>query len=465
MSQYLNYFYDICKIPHGSHNEKALSEYLINFAKEHNLKYKTDDVYNVIIYKNGTSKSDKVLALQAHIDMVDEKTIDSNHDFNIDPLDIYEEDGYLKASGTTLGADNGAGVAMILSVLADKTLKHPPLEAIFTVQEETTMEGAFKLNPNDIQARSLINLDSEEEGVSTTTSAGGIDVIFTKDVSYEENSNAAYTLTIGSLLGGHSGADIALERGNAIKLIGRIANEIKDIQLSNIKGGLKVNAIPRDASLTFVSSLNDDEIEKTVQEAVSKIKNELLHSDSNLTYSLNKTTSSKVLSKESSKAILNLLCLIPNGFRHRDLALEGLTTASENVGIVTLDDLRFSLYMSLRSCLQSYIDDMVSELFTLAEVLNFNVRSDNWYPAWDYVDNSPLRNKMCEVFKKVYGKEMLLEGIHAGLECGIFKNKFPDMDIITFGPNIYDCHSPNEKIELSSLERTYGFLIELLNVL
>ena len=465
MSQYLNYFYDICKIPHGSHNEKALSEYLINFAKEHNLKYKTDDVYNVIIYKNGTSKSDKVLALQAHIDMVDEKTIDSNHDFNIDPLDIYEEDGYLKASGTTLGADNGAGVAMILSVLADKTLKHPPLEAIFTVQEETTMEGAFKLNPNDIQARSLINLDSEEEGVSTTTSAGGIDVIFTKDVSYEENSNAAYTLTIGSLLGGHSGADIALERGNAIKLIGRIANEIKDIQLSNIKGGLKVNAIPRDASLTFVSSLNDDEIEKTVQEAVYKIKNELLHSDSNLTYSLNKTTSSKVLSKESSKAILNLLCLIPNGLRHRDLALEGLTTASENVGIVTLDDLRFSLYMSLRSCLQSYIDDMVSELFTLAEVLNFNVRSDNWYPAWDYVDNSPLRNKMCEVFKKVYGKEMLLEGIHAGLECGIFKNKFPDMDIITFGPNIYDCHSPNEKIELSSLERTYGFLIELLNVL
>ena len=397
--------------------------------------------------------------------MVDEKTIDSNHDFNIDPLDIYEEDGYLKASGTTLGADNGAGVAMILSVLADKTLKHPPLEAIFTVQEETTMEGAFKLNPNDIQARSLINLDSEEEGVSTTTSAGGIDVIFTKDVSYEENSNAAYTLTIGSLLGGHSGADIALERGNAIKLIGRIANEIKDIQLSNIKGGLKVNAIPRDASLTFVSSLNDDEIEKTVQEAVSKIKNELLHSDSNLTYSLNKTTSSKVLSKESSKAILNLLCLIPNGLRHRDLALGGLTTASENVGIVTLDDLRFSLYMSLRSCLQSYIDDMVSELFTLAEVLNFNVRSDNWYPAWDYVDNSPLRNKMCEVFKKVYGKEMLLEGIHAGLECGIFKNKFPDMDIITFGPNIYDCHSPNEKIELSSLERTYGFLIELLNVL
>lgn len=465
MSQYLNYFYDICKIPHGSHNEKALSEYLINFAKQHNLRYKTDDVYNVIIYKDGTSKSDKVLALQAHIDMVDEKTIDSNHDFNIDPLDIYEEDGYLKASGTTLGADNGAGAAMILSVLADKTLKHPPLEAIFTVQEETTMEGAFKLNPNDIQARSLINLDSEEEGVSTTTSAGGIDVIFTKDVSYEENSNAAYTLTIGSLLGGHSGADIALERGNAIKLIGRIANEIKDIQLSNIKGGLKVNAIPRDASLTFVSSLNDDEIEKTVQEAVSKIKNELLHSDSNLTYSLNKTTSSKVLSKESSKAILNLLCLIPNGLRHRDLALEGLTTASENVGIVTLDDLRFSLYMSLRSCLQSYIDDMVSELFTLAEVLNFNVRSDNWYPAWDYVDNSPLRNKMCEVFKKVYGKEMLLEGIHAGLECGIFKNKFPDMDIITFGPNIYDCHSPNEKIELSSLERTYGFLIELLNVL
>lgn len=465
MSQYLNYFYDICKIPHGSHNEKALSEYLINFAKEHNLKYKTDAVYNVIIYKDGTSESDKVLALQAHIDMVDEKTPDSNHDFNIDPLDIYEEDGYLKASGTTLGADNGVGVAMILAVLADNTLKHPPLEAIFTVQEETTMEGAFKLNPNNIKASSLINLDSEEEGVSTTTSAGGIDVIFTKDVSYEENKNTAYTLTIGSLQGGHSGADIALERGNAIKLISRIANEIKDIQLCNIKGGLKVNAIPRDASLTFVSSLSDDEINSRVNEAVARIKKELLHSDSNLTYSLNKTTSSKVLSKELSKAILNLLCLIPNGLRHRDLTLDGLTTASENVGIVTLDDSRFSLYMSLRSCLQSYIDEMVNELFTLAEILNFNVKSDNWYPAWDYVDNSPLRTKMCEVFKKVYGKEMLLEGIHAGLECGIFKNKFPNMDIITFGPSIYDCHSPNERIDLSSLERTYKFLIEMLKAL
>ena len=464
MSQYLNYFYDICKIPHGSHNEKAISEYLINFAKKHQLKYKTDDVYNVIIYKEGTHQG-APLALQAHIDMVDEKTPESNHDFNLDAIDVYEENGYLKAKGTTLGADNGAGVAMILAVLADKSLKHPPLEAIFTTQEETTMEGAFKLQEENINARRLINLDSEEEGTSTTTSAGGIDVVFNLDVSYQENSDCAYLLEIGSLLGGHSGADIALERGNALKLIGRIAKEIEDVKISSISGGLKINAIPRDASLLFTTSLSEEELEHRVKDSIDKIKNELLHSDPNLSYSLKKTSATKVLNEESNRAILNLLNLIPNGLRHRDLSLDGLTTASENVGIVNLDDSKFSLYISLRSCLQSYIDDMVSELFTLAKVLNFKVESLNWDPAWDYSDNSPLRDKMCEVFKQVYGKEMILEGIHAGLECGIFKNKFPSMDIITFGPSIYDCHSPSERLDLSSLERTYNFLIELIKQL
>lgn len=465
MSQYLNYFYDICKIPHGSHNEKALSEYLIDFAKKHDLQYKTDDVYNVIIYKNGSKESAKPIALQAHIDMVDEKNSDSSHDFTKDPLEVFEEDGYLKARGTTLGADNGAGVAMILSILADKNLKHPPLEAIFTTQEETTMEGAFKLNSEDIKSRSLINLDSEEEGVSTTTSAGGIDVVFTSDLTYEDNLDNAYILTLSGLKGGHSGADIGLERGNALKLIARIANEIKDIKLCNIEGGLKINAIPRDASLIFTSTLDKYEVEKRVEESFLKIKTELLHSDSDIAYSLTTTKTDKVLSAESTEKILNLLCLIPNGLRHKDESLDGLTTASENVGIVSAQNNQFSLYISLRSCLQSYIDDMVNELFTLASILNFEVKSENWYPAWDYVDKSPLRDKMCEVYKKLYHKEMILEGVHAGLECGIFKNKFPDMDIITFGPSIYDCHSPNEKIELSSFDRTHTFLVELLKEL
>lgn len=461
---YLHYFEEISKIPHGSGNEKQLSDYLCHFARERGLKLEQDKYYNVVIYKPASKgyEGHKPVALQSHIDMVEES--DNDHDFS-KGLEIYTEDGFIKAKDTTLGADDGIGVAMMLAVLDDKTLEHPAIEAIFTTQEETTMEGAFNLKPEYIKARRLINLDGETEGLSTTTSSGGIDVFFTKELKKEANIQKSYKLYITNLSGGHSGAEIHKEKGNAIKILSRILKQLDDINLCSINGGNKINAIPRDASAVFACDKSLQELNHLIFETVVDINNELTHNDNPLEYFLKEEINEFCYSKEDTKSIINLLYLMPTGLRHKAEHLDNLTTASENIGTVNINNDEFNLGISIRGALESYVQDMKSELFTLAEVLNFEVNADNWYPAWDYMDDSKLRDLMCKAYKEASGEEMKLEGVHAGLECGIFKNKFPDMDIVAIGPTIYDCHSPNERIEIASVDRTYKFLKMLLSML
>lgn len=461
---YLHYFEEISKIPHGSGNEKQLSDYLCHFARERGLKLEQDKYYNVVIYKPASKgyEGHKPVALQSHIDMVEES--DNDHDFS-KGLEIYTEDGFIKAKDTTLGADDGIGVAMMLAVLDDKTLEHPAIEAIFTTQEETTMEGAFNLKPEYIKARRLINLDGETEGLSTTTSSGGIDVFFTKELKKEANIQKSYKLYITNLSGGHSGAEIHKEKGNAIKILSRILKQLDDINLCSINGGNKINAIPRDASAVFACDKSLQELNHLIFETVVDINNELTHNDNPLEYFLKEEINEFCYSKEDTKSIINLLYLMPTGLRHKAEHLDNLTTASENIGTVNINNDEFNLGISIRGALESYVQDMKSELFTLAEVLNFEVNADNWYPAWDYMDDSKLRDLMCKAYKEASGEEMKLEGVHAGLECGIFKNKFPDMDIVAIGPTIYDCHSPNERIEIASIDRTYKFLKILLSML
>lgn len=461
---YLHYFEEISKIPHGSGNEKQLSDYLCHFARERGLKLEQDKYYNVVIYKPASKgyEGHKPVALQSHIDMVEES--DNDHDFS-KGLEIYTEDGFIKAKDTTLGADDGIGVAMMLAVLDDKTLEHPAIEAIFTTQEETTMEGAFNLKPEYIKARRLINLDGETEGLSTTTSSGGIDVFFTKELKKEANIQKSYKLYITNLSGGHSGAEIHKEKGNAIKILSRILKQLDDINLCSINGGNKINAIPRDASAVFACDKSLQELNHLIFETVVDINNELTHNDNPLEYFLKEEINEFCYSKEDTKSIINLLYLMPTGLRHKAEHLDNLTTASENIGTVNINNDEFNLGISIRGALESYVQDMKSELFTLAEVLNFEVNADNWYPAWDYMDDSKLRDLMCKAYKEASGEEMKLEGVHAGLECGIFKNKFPDMDIVAIGPTIYDCHSPNERIEIASVDRTYKFLKILLSML
>ena len=461
---YLRYFEEITKIPHGSGNEKQLSDYLCRFARERGLKLEQDKYYNVVIYKPASKgyESHKPVALQAHIDMVEES--DNEYDFS-KGLQIYTEDGFIKAKDTTLGADDGIGVAMILSVLDDKALEHPAIEAIFTTQEETTMEGAFNLKPEYIKARRLINLDGETEGLSTTTSSGGVDVFFSKELKKVNYEIKSYKLYITNLSGGHSGAEIHKEKGNAIKILSRILKQLGDINLCSINGGNKINAIPRDASAVFVSDKSLQELNQLISEIVIDINNELSHSDNPLEYFLKEEKTDYFYSDEDTQSIINLIYLMPTGLRHKAEHLDNLTTASENIGTVNIDNDIFSLGISIRGALESYVQDMKFELFTLADVLNFDVNADNWYPAWDYMDDSKLRDLMCKAYKEASGEEMKLEGVHAGLECGIFKNKFPDMDIVAIGPTIYDCHSPKEKIEIASIERTYNFLKILLSKL
>ncbi|MEF9892160.1 beta-Ala-His dipeptidase [Anaerorhabdus sp.] len=465
---YQKYFEEITKIPHGSAEEKQISDYLVQVAHDHNLKVVQDESNNVIIYKNASLgyEDHPAVVLQAHIDMVNEKNSSSNHDFSKDPLDLYIEDGFLKAHGTTLGADDGAGVAYILSVLTDPSLKHPHLIGLFTVNEEATMEGAFNLDMSLINAKRMINIDGEEEDASTTGSAGGMDIVIHHPITYIHAPAKGYALSIKGLLGGHSGGEIHKERGNSNKIIARLLHQCilkGDVQLESLKGGLKINAIPREADATFTSSLPESEVLDIINKTAIQIKKELEFTDEGLTITIEPCNINKVLDKDVSKKIIDFLYLVPTGLRHKSDHLNGLTTSSENIGIIDLQDETFEFGLSVRGALDSYVQDLADEIQTLAKVFGFSATTENWYPAWDYMEHSPMRDLMAKVYKETHdGKEIQMYAVHGGLECGIFKEKCPDMDIVAIGPNIYDVHTPDEKLDLKSFDRTYSFLCKYL---
>lgn len=462
-----NYFKDLCKIPRGSSNEQAVSDYLVTFAKKHNLRYVQDKTLNVVIYKEASAgyETHKPVALQAHIDMVNEKTASSTFDFDKDELQLYMEDGFLKAKDTTLGADNGVGVSYMLAILADTSLKHPKLTCIFTVEEETTMLGAFELDASLIEAEQLINLDSEEDDTSTCASAGGTDVFVTRTLHYRTNPyKHHFTLSIDGLSGGHSGADIHKEKGNSLKLTARILYYLSrsyEICLSNFQGGSKVNAIPRSAVASFGCNESLEIVKEKITHLFADIKKEIEFTEPNVTFHLEETPSNDVIALSESNDLLKLLYLFPNGMRNRSLQLDGLTSASENVGILTMQE-EVKISAALRGSLNSLVVNLALEIETLANILSFNFKEDNWYPAWDYLEHSPLRDTLEKVYFQLNHEKMHIVPIHAGLECGIFKNKKPSLDIITMGPNIYDVHSPNEKLDVASSVKTYHLLTNLL---
>ncbi|MEG0177385.1 MAG: beta-Ala-His dipeptidase [Anaerorhabdus sp.] len=464
---YQKYFEEITKIPHGSDEEKKISDFLVKVANDNNLKVIQDKVNNVIIYKDASKgyENHEPVALQAHIDMVNEKNSDSNHDFSKDPLDIYIEDGFLKARGTTLGADDGAGVAYILSVLTDSNLKHPPLIGIFTVNEEATMLGAFEIDTDLIKAKRLINIDGEEEDSSMTGSAGGMDIFISEPITRDTNKTNGYKLVIRGLQGGHSGAEIHKERGNSNKILARLLHALSKegtIQLATFNGGLKINAIPREAEATFTYS-NVDKCQELVNKITEEIKKELEFTDAGLTITLENIELENTIDSKTSNDIITFLYLVPSGLRHKSDHLQGLTTASENLGIVDLTDTTFEFGLSVRGALDSYVQDLADEIITLGQCFGYKPKTDNWYPAWDYMEHSPMRDTMAKIYKEVHnGKELQLYAVHGGLECGIFKGKCPDLDIVAIGPNIYDVHTPDEKLDLASFDRTYTFLCKYL---
>lgn len=462
--RYQYYFEEFTKIPHGSENEKAISDYIVNVVKGLGLEYYQDNVNNVVVYKKASKGYEEhpALMMQAHIDMVCEKTPDSNHDFEKDALPIYIEDGYLKSKGTTLGADDGAGAAYMLAILEDESLSHPALECVFTVSEETTMLGANSLDVSKLHARRLINLDGEEEGCTMTSSCGGIDVVFDHTTSVETTAQKGYRITVAGLSGGHSGAEIHKEKGNAIKLLARLlykASKFGKLEISEMFGGSKINAIPRDA---YAMITYDRDLKSAISNEIESICKELEESDNGIHIEIEECTVNATMSKEESKKLASLLYVLPNGLLHKSEVQHNLTTASCNLGILRVKDGIIHFEISARGALKSYYEDIADTCIALAETYGYEAHRNNGYPCWDYIHNSPLRETMNRVHKELYGKDIVMLGVHGGLECGVFKTKLPNLDIVTMGPNAYDVHSPNERLELSSFDETYRFLIQFI---
>jgi len=466
------YFEEISAIPRGSGNEKRISEYLIRFAKERNLQCYHDEMHNVVIKKpasKGYEKSPAVM-LQGHMDMVCEKNGDVIHDFEKDGIDLIVKDGFVTANGTTLGADNGIAVAMMLAVLDAENLKHPALECIFTVEEEIGLNGAAALEPSVLDARIMINLDSEEEGIATVSCAGGMRFTVKKTADFE-TIEKPYLLSVEvkGLLGGHSGSDIQLERGNANKIMGRLLQAVlKDVkaQLASIKGGNKDNAIPREGN--FELSFSNEKERAHGVKILNTIKEEILkefHTDEP-SFTIELKTSEKeriqAWTQKETENIVKLIFLAPDGAQKRNVQQGGFIVASLNMGVIESNQKEISIVFAPRSSVASLQNEIVERLMLLAGEFGFTYEIAGAYPGWSFEEKSKIRDEFTACFHRLFQKELRIEAIHAGLECGIFAGKLPGLDAIAVGPTINNCHTPDEIMDLTSCERTWLLLTAVL---
>lgn len=465
------FFEEISAIPRASYEEQLISAYLVDFAKKRNLEYYIDDLYNVIIKKKGTFNLENApaVAIQNHIDMVCEKNKVVQHDFTKDPIKLIYDGDLIKADGTTLGADNGIGVAMCLALLDSNDIPHPPIEGIFTSSEESGMEGASSLDCTKITAKTFLNLDSEEEGVFTVGCAGGVKAEIEIPIEKEEtNKNfSSYLIHISGLFGGHSGLHITKGRANANKLLIRTLQEIKqkfDVQLNLIAGGSKDNAITREAEAIISFNQNDF---KNIELFVNNLKQTLIlehiNVDENLEISINQVDFfANSFSKNSFDKVVSAIYLLPNGVYSMSTSLVDLPESSMNIGVVkTLDDKVF-IVCALRSAVPSKKTELMEKITILMNLLNSKVTFRGDYPAWEYNQNSKIKQLCIDTYKNIHGEEPKLDITHAGLECGLISEKLPNIDIISFGPNIYNPHSPNETVSISSVDRVWQFLLNLL---
>ena len=475
MEKIFTYFEEISKIPRGSGNEKAISDFLVKFAKEHNLEVMQDEVLNVIIKKPATPGYENApgVVLQGHMDMVCVKNADKVHDFLKDPITLKYVDDMIYADGTSLGADNGIAVALAMAVLTSKDIKHPPLEVLITVDEESGMTGANNLNPEHISGKILLNLDSEEEGKLLVSCAGGLRAAINVDAEWKNASKdlVPYTIAIKGLMGGHSGTEIDKERGNSNKLLGRVLHDLYEeipFNLAHISGGSRANVIPSEAEAVILISPDKYEAaEIKIKEWDEILKNEFKVSDSNVTVNVSKSEKvfEKILDSTATAKVVDLLMAIPNGVQTMSKSIEGLVESSSNIGVLTTDDKGICFEFSIRSSVSSRKDYLKEQIGTIAKLANVEFEANGEYPAWEYNPNSKIREVCQKVYKEKYGEEPEVVAIHAGVECGLFGEKFPDLDMISMGANAYDAHTTNEHVSISSVKRTYEYLLAILEEL
>ena len=464
------YFEEICAIPHGSRNTKAISDYLVSFAKAHGLRYRQDESNNVVIFAPGTCglEDHESVILQGHMDMVCEKDAGCPLDMTVDGLDVTHDGCCVYAKGTTLGGDDGIAVAYALAILDDNTIAHPPLEVIITVDEEIGMLGAAAMDLADVKGRTMLNLDSEDEGIFTVSCAGGA----TCTVSLNAERKAVYgpcvRLSVEGLRGGHSGAEIHKNRANANKVMGDFLGRIQKLMplcLTSFSGGSKDNAIPRACQATVVAMgiglerINDiaAQLQQEVRETYDEPEALVQAFDVD-------ALGGNALTTAATADVISLLCAAPNGVQAYCPDMPELVQTSLNLGIAKLGD-RFTATFSVRSSVNAEKEGLITKLKELADFYNGTYSQSGTYPAWEFRKDSRLRDVMVPIYTRMFGKEPKVLAIHAGLECGLLGDKLPGLDCVSIGPQMHDIHTSREKLETASTKRTWDFLLEVLKAL
>ncbi len=460
------YFSEMSRIPRGSGNMKGIADYVENFAKENSLRSYRDAANNVVVYKNATAgyENSPSIILQGHLDIVCQKEADRDIDFERDGLDIYFDGEYVRARGTTLGADNGIAAAMILAVLASSDVAHPALEAVFTTDEEIGMLGAMALDMSVLSAKKLINLDSEEDDVLTVSCAGGSDFCVRIPTDRKKKSGTLVTLELTGLLGGHSGIEIDKGRVNADILAGRVLSHIKtDFDIVSVEGGNKDNAIPCAHKATLVTD-DPEALTHELGEYLELVKKEISEREPEFTYKITVGDSGEynVFSVACKKDILYTLLLVPNGVIDMSAGIKGLVETSLNLGVLATDESEIRLGFALRSNKKSGLAFIEERLCAFFGRINCEIETGGHYPPWEYKEDSALQKLFCECYKAQRGVEPKVEAIHAGLECGTFASKIDGLDCIAIGPTMFDVHTTGERLLVSSVERTYELILDIL---
>ncbi len=464
------HFDEIRKIPRCSKHEEKIRKYIIEFAKNHNIKSKVDKTGNIVLSKPASPGMEKktTVILQGHMDMVCEKNSDITFDFAKEPIKLKLNGDILTADGTTLGADNGIGLAISFAILEDKTLKHGPIEALFTIDEETGLTGAFAMESDMLTGKILLNLDSEDFGVLTVGCAGGGESKITLPVKTQpiDKNQVSLMIKVSGLRGGHSGVDIREQRGNAVKLLTRMLWKAKDYDffISDIKGGDKHNAIPREAfALVSVNISDKDKLISTLKSEEKIILEEIKPIDPKFKVDVqNNEVIKTTLTNNSQDKLLNLLHGLPHGVDKMSYDIPTLVETSTNLATVSIKEGNAAIGLSTRSSIKSALQDFRDRIKATAELSGAIVKEDSPYPGWKPNLDSKILALSKKIFKDMYGKEPVVEAIHAGLECGIIGEKFPGMDMISIGPTIKYPHSPEEQVHVSSVDKFYKFVLRIL---
>lgn len=466
-----DFFEKISDIPRGSGNEKAISDYLLKFGKELGLETIQDEALNIIIKKPASKgyENAPTVIIQGHMDMVCEKNNGTDHDFEKDPLKLRIVDDYIYATDTTLGADNGIAVAYGMALLADNNIPHPALEILITTDEETGMSGAMAICKDNLDGKLLINLDNEEEGELLVSCAGGVRTNSAVKIEWQDKTNKNdVAINISGLKGGHSGMDIIKERGNSNKILGRILKALSEeveFNIVKINGGSKNNAIPREAeAIISVDDSNVNKVTTIVNDLTAVFTNELKSQDPELKISVNKSTvnETKEFNKATTEKVINLLYLYPNGVNTRSTEIDGLVESSTNLGVLSTGEDYVEFDSAVRSSVPSLKKEIELRIKTITEILGAEFSSKSDYPGWEYDPNSKMREICQKVYKDMTGKEAKIVAIHAGVECGLFNEKLGNLDMISFGPNLYDVHTPQEHMSITSVKNTWDYLLKVL---